>query len=112
MRERERRKFHARLKHLREQVPLSLPVSVRISPCPQKPDKLCGFTTFDGAKLTIKIHPAQSYASAVETLIHEWAHARVICMGFEHKEAWGQEYARAYEADEMKRTKTKGDNSP
>lgn len=88
------------MRNLQELVPLSIPVTVRVANCPQKPEKTSAMTTFDGARIHIRIHPQQSFCSAIDSLIHEWAHARVMCMGFEHKDVWGQEYAKAYEADE------------
>lgn len=103
MREREKARLRKRVKRLKEHISLTIPVSVRFAAVSQKPYKTCAITTFDGATIHIRIHPQQSYASAVDALLHEWAHARVLCQAFEHGEAWGKEYAKAFEIDESLR---------
>ena len=97
MRDYERRKLHRLVRHLKAEVPMGLPVSVRIVKIPKR-IKMDGFTTFDGARLSIRIHNG-GYSTAVDTLIHEWGHALVISAGYVHdKDHFGPEYARAYQA--------------
>jgi len=62
--------------------------------------KLHGYTTFDGERLVIRIAASSSYSTAVDTLVHEWGHARVICAGYEHGDEWGKQQAAAYRAAE------------
>lgn len=97
MRDYERRKLHRLVRHLKAEVPLTLPVSVRVAKIPKRL-KMDGYTTFDGASLSIRIANGR-YSTAVDTLVHEWGHALVICAGYEHDAAhFGPEFARAYQA--------------
>lgn len=96
MRPHERRRFHCLVKHLKASVPLSLPVSVRVMAIPKRL-KLDGYTTWDGERLLIRIHNGR-LKDAIETLVHEWGHALVICDGYSHSEFWGRKHSEAYQA--------------
>ena len=97
-------KFDKVLRVLRKECPVSKPVRVSIKSLGRQ--KLCGScTAYLSAKgkiesFLIEIDSNMSIASAIDTLLHEWAHA----MDKEsngiptepHRNSWGECYARTW----------------
>lgn len=77
---------------LQSRAPLTLDYSVR-----HQKQKERGLVSFDGGTIEITIKPNMPFNVTRETLIHEWAHARLICDAFTHSENWGREYSRIYQ---------------
>lgn len=77
---------------LQTRFPLTLPFTVKYTK--QKERGLC---SFDGTTIEITIKPKMPRSITKETMIHEWAHARLICSAFTHDENWGREYSRIYQ---------------
>jgi len=100
MRDYEKRKIHKQVKFLKEHVSLSLPVSVRIVEFRGDSKKDFGHCLFDGHRVVVRINSRYGYQQAIDALRHEWAHARVICQGFDHGDVWGREYSIVYTAME------------
>lgn len=91
--------FDRALTYLREHhKPLcGLPIQIKID------SKIidCGYSVFyPGKRWIITIHPKQSIDSAVDTLLHEWAHClqdeREPKSKIHHTDLWGELYAQLY----------------
>jgi hypothetical protein len=68
---------------LADKFPTPYPVTLRIGPIPREPDsdgdrpaRSCGDTTRTKRRITIRISDKLDWYSAIDTLLHEWAHAR------------------------------------
>jgi len=91
-------------KWLRQEFPTPFPTSVRV----QKKNKqftYLGFTYRQGNKIFILIWSGLAWHSAVETLLHEWAHAQIVTFDHveasyktEHDENWAIHYGKIYRA--------------
>ena len=92
----EKKGIHERASVLGFNAPLGVPVTVRLVAMKGEDDDLCGWTKLAGGRISIKLNSESTYQECIDSLAHEWAHARVFCMGFGHGEIWGQEYATAY----------------
>lgn len=88
---------------LKKKCPLAYPVSVRRL----KLTDLDGYCSLDSKKFFIRINYSLDESSAIETLIHEWAHARawnhlhdkLSWSEFEeisHDASWGVAYSEVY----------------
>ncbi len=114
------KKFDRVLRRLRKECPLVTPISVRTADLSK--DKLCGLCTayFDDddkkiCKFVLHINRGMELSTAVDTLLHEWAHAmdkEANGLPTEpHRNSWGECYARcwrvfdkSWEADMRKAT--------
>ena len=85
---------------LRRTFPPPHPVRVRRL-CMPKGEKLCGDTWLGvGMRFAIRVERRQSWALALDTLLHEWAHT-LTWHGNDtdwHGAEWGLQYARIYRA--------------
>lgn len=70
--------------------------TVRVIRRPYKRD--CGYTTFDGELFTIRVDSRMSYQTQVDTLLHEWAHARAIQEAYCHRGRWGEIHGEIYQS--------------
>lgn len=70
---------------LRDTFPTPFPVYVRMVDRRQLPEQF-GDTLRRGRRIRIRILGNLPWHTAVETLLHEWAHA--VCWTFEHVESW------------------------
>ena len=86
------------LKQLREGFPISRRVKVRR----RRIVKICGKSTFDGTMYYIEIDSGLMTESQVDTILHEWAHVRLMDAAFNHDARWGEMYASIYEFRERK----------
>lgn len=73
-------------------VPVRRPVRLQIV---MKMRGLHGVTSLDAKGFLIQIGAGNRWVM-MDTLIHEWAHARAWGRGKAHGDRWGREYARAY----------------
>jgi hypothetical protein len=64
----------------------------------RKNKKNFGATRFDGRKYSICIDSGSSESCQVDTLLHEWAHVRMIDESFTHSNGWGIQYANIYDS--------------
>lgn len=98
------RKFDAVLRKLRQFCPSEHPVKVVTADL--RKDKLCGscvaYITADGqiTRFLIEIARDNSEATAVDTLLHEWAHVldkEANGLPSEpHRNSWGEYYAKVW----------------
>ena len=98
------KKFDHVLRRLRQECPLESPV--RVVTKNLNSNKLCGccitHLTPKGkiAKFVIEVDKSMSLASAIDTLLHEWAHAldhEANGIPLEpHRNSWGECYARCW----------------
>jgi len=56
-----------------------------------------GETYFDNIKYEIRINSLQSPDGQIDTLLHEYAHAKSIDDTLAHKGEWGKNYAEIYQ---------------
>ena len=88
---------------LKKKCPLAYPVSVKRIPM----KKIDGYCSLDGKKFEIRISKSLSESTAMDTLLHEWAHARawnhihdnLSYEDFEkrsHDASWGVAYSEVY----------------
>lgn len=84
-----RRALHA----LEDALPVDLPVEVTMAGL-----SWCGDCHLVGGEYRIRLSSRQRVSAIIDTLAHEWAHARTWALPSkqEHPDAWGVEYARAY----------------
>ena len=68
---------------LADKFPTPYPVTLRIGPLPRedtrnedRPSHSCGDTTRTKRRITIRVSDKLDWYSAIDTLLHEWAHAR------------------------------------
>lgn len=84
----------AALHVLEDALPVEMPVHVVIPP------HVVGWADTDrsGGGFLIRMSGRMDTRSLIETLAHEWAHARTWGhpSSLDHHDAWGIEYARAY----------------
>ena len=89
---------------LKRKCPPAYPVTVRRVKMTSKRDGDC---SLGDSRFFVRINKELSEASAIETLIHEWAHARawshlhdsLTCTEFEersHDASWGVAYSEVY----------------
>jgi hypothetical protein len=84
------------LKWLRLNFPIAAPVTVKRV----KSKTLDGVTRFDGSNFNIRIAEDQSDSAQIDSLWHEWAHAKAIEETYHHCDRWGCIYAQINEAGE------------
>lgn len=91
------KKLYKLARYLRKQVPATLPIYLRVKNLPPK-CKYCGYCTCNGTKFTIIIGKAGSYQVAIDTLLHEWAHAISwnLDQGDTHGSYWGVALSNVY----------------
>lgn len=89
---------------LRRECPTSLPVKIRAA----TPEELkvtwpeyktmCGDCWVSPKTIRIRIRDTASEFEAMDTLVHEWAHAMSLKLNTErcHSDAWGLAYAKCY----------------
>ena len=104
--------FRAVLGHLRHECPPAMPVVVRTS---QMPPTLAGECRVRPNRFVIRLSDTMSQEEAIQTLVHEWAHALawnytldrlMVSPGMTdevfqlacHDEAWGCAYSRVWRA--------------
>lgn len=101
-----RRNFDRVLRMLRKECPLQAPI--RVISRDLHIERLCGscstYLTADGeiSRFVIEIDSSLTAVSAIDTLLHEWAHA----LDYEkygiavesHRDSWGRCYARVWRA--------------
>jgi|TARA_R110000824_G_scaffold82768_9_gene207471 hypothetical protein len=107
------KQFDKALRLLREKLPLSVPVSVRTKEelkCDETGEDLFGqcMAHFNRRKrvtrFTIDIVRGLEVETAVDTLLHEWAHAVDQMENGDakdedaHRDSWGAAYAKAWRA--------------
>ena len=102
------KRFYQILRRIREHASPDIPVSVKtVSAGELKRHHGCdvwGDARIGDGKATIRINRKQSTDSAIDTLIHEWAH--VIDQSANpnirdlHRDSWGVAYASVYRAAE------------
>lgn len=82
---------------LKRSCPLAYPVNVRRLKLSEHLDGDCGFSN---DKFLIRINKNLPDHEAIETLLHEWAHAVAWdrCPVDEHCDEWGKAYSRVYRA--------------
>jgi hypothetical protein len=95
------------VKLLKKECPPKLPVRVRRVKTPKEEDGSCRKKE---DHFLIKIDNTLSEHEAVETLIHEWAHALVWDITQEHTNEWGKAYSRVYRVV-LKNVLTQNDHS-
>ena len=101
-----RRNFDHVLRMLRKECPLKAPM--RVISRDLQAERLCGscstYLTNDGAiaRFVIEIDASLSAVSAIDTLLHEWAHAldheKYGVAAESHRDSWGRCYARVWRA--------------
>ena len=96
------KKFDRALKRLRQEIPLDAPLKVITVP-QDKIKGLCGYASIqeEPVSFLLVISRDLSRVSAIDTLIHEYAHCMdYLSSDFEcrkhHRNSWGVCYARAY----------------
>ena len=77
---------------LRKRFPVEQPVVVRR--CQSKNNN--GMTRFDGRTFRVRIASNQPRDSLIDSLLHEWAHVRMIDNAYRHDGQWGVVYAEIY----------------
>lgn len=96
-------KYYQAIQKLRKECPAFHEVEVRRTTVPKPLFGDCGFDEERGI-FKIRILKNLSETAAIETLVHEWAHALVwFCAAAclqegDHHSEWGVAYARCYRA--------------
>ena len=105
------KRFDKALRLLREKLPLSAPVCVRTKEdlrCEETGEDLLGqcMAQFNSRKrvvrFTIEIVRGLEVETAIDTLLHEWAHAVDMLENGDardedaHRDSWGAAYAKAW----------------
>jgi hypothetical protein len=85
------------VKFLRAACPADLPVNVRRT---KMSDALDGDCSFRKEQYHIRVNRTLPEHEAIETLLHEWAHAVAWdrCHDDDHCDEWGKAYSRIYRA--------------
>lgn len=94
-------KYYQAVRKLRKECPVIHPIKVRRTAISKPLYGDCGFRKEDGG-FYIRILKSLDEITAIETLIHEWAHAMTwfsvaaIAEEGDHNSEWGVAYARCY----------------
>ena len=91
------------LKMLRKRCPTKVPVRVlRRRIVIYKGDEVSGYCDESRSGLTYMLYvsTSQSWQGQVDTVVHEWGHARYYDEHDWHDPEWGERYSEAYQAYE------------
>jgi len=98
-----RDRVHQVAKFLRVEFPTIIPVEVRVEKIDYPRRRtLDGAISLTGKRLLLRVDPRQKRGAMIETLLHEWAHARNWTSAsfqhgeLEHPDDWGLEYVKIY----------------
>lgn len=85
--------WRALLRMLRQNFPIERPIVVKRI----KKKKDNGTLSFYNNKFYIYIDTTQSAEGQIDSILHEWAHARAIEEACEHAGTWGEHYGHIYQ---------------
>lgn len=88
------KRWRALIRFLRARSPTRFPVRVVRRPY----RRLCGWTTLESDYFLIHVSTEQDSQAQVDTLLHEWAHAKAIDEAYAHRGRWGEIHGEIYDA--------------
>jgi hypothetical protein len=88
------KEWRALIRFLKKRFPLRVPVGVVRRPY----KKLSGWTVLAVDRFVIRVSTEQDVQAQIDTLLHEWAHAKAIDEAYAHKGRWGEIHGEIYDA--------------